>query len=162
MSRRPKPRHLAAALVALAAPLALSACLTPKAKAPPSAAVLEARKGEGHKAVPCQATQLADVSPATASFPFDDSLLDDEGQRAVRGVAAYLACHPQTPVVVSPSADKHGDDAHQKDLAGRRAQAVLAALRANGSQAVVHALAPGAADPVAGPHVVINAAGRGW
>jgi outer membrane protein OmpA-like peptidoglycan-associated protein len=162
MSRRPEPRHLAAALIALAAPLALSACLTPKAKAPASAAVLEARKGVGQKVVPCQATPLADVSPAMASFPFDDSVLDAEGQRAVRGVAAYLACHPQTPVVVSSSADKHGDDAHQKDLAGRRGQAVLAALRADGSQAVVRMLAPGAADPVSGPHIVISAAGRGW
>jgi outer membrane protein OmpA-like peptidoglycan-associated protein len=155
-------RRYLAALVALCAPLALSACLTPKAKAPPSAAVLEARKGVGQKVVPCQAAQLADVSPAMASFPFDDSLLDEEGQKAVRDVSAYLACHPQTPVVVLPSADKHGDDAHQKDLVGRRAQAVLAALRADGSQAVVHMLAAGSADPVAGPHIVINAAGRGW
>jgi outer membrane protein OmpA-like peptidoglycan-associated protein len=155
-------RRLAAALVALAAPLVLSACLTPKAKAPPSSAVLEARKGVGKKVVPCQVAKLDDVSPALASFPFDDSLLDDEGQKAVRDVAGFLACHPQTPVVVLPSADKHGDAAHQKDLVGRRAQAVLAALRADGSQATVHMLAPGAADPVAGPHIVINAAGRGW
>jgi len=156
-------RRLAAALVALAAPLALSACLTPKAKPPPSAAIVEARKGVGQKAPPCAATQLTDVSPAMASFPFDDSLLDEEGQRAVRGVAQFLSCHPGIQIVVLPSADKHGDDAHQKDLVGRRAQAVLAALRADGAaSATVHMLAPGAADPVSAPHVVINAVGRGW
>jgi outer membrane protein OmpA-like peptidoglycan-associated protein len=156
-------RRHAAALLALCAPLALSACLTPRAKVAPSAAVIEARKGAGKKPPSCQQAQLADVSPAMASFPFDDSLLDEEGQRAVRDVAGFLACHPQTAVVVLPSADKHGDAAHQKDLAARRAQAVLAALRDDGaSKAVVHMLAMGAADPQTAPHIVINAAGRGW
>jgi len=156
-------RRLATALLALAAPLALSACLTPKAKAPPSPAIVEARKGIGQKPPPCQATRLEDVSPAQASFPFDDSLLDEEGQRAVRGVANFLSCHAGVPVVVLPSADKHGDAAHQKDLVGRRAQAILGALRdAGASSAVVHMLSPDAADPVTGPHVVINAVGRGW
>ena len=156
-------RPFARALLALAAPLALSACLTPKAKAPPSAAVVAARKGVGAKALPCQATGLADVSPALASFPFDDSLLDEEGQRAVRAVAGYLSCHPQTQVVVLPAGDRHGDAKHETDLVGRRAQAVVTALRQDGAdKAVVHMLAAGAADPVSGPHIVINAAGRGW
>ena len=156
-------RRHAAALLALCAPLALSACLTPRARPAPSAAIVEARKGVGKKVVPCQASQLADVSPALASFPFDDSLLDEEGQQALRDVAGFLACHPQTAVVVLPSADKHGDAAHQKELASRRAQAVLAALRDDGAtKAVVHMLAVGAADPETAPHIVINAAGRGW
>jgi outer membrane protein OmpA-like peptidoglycan-associated protein len=157
MSRPPLP-----ILLAIAAVLPLGGCLTPHAKPGPSAAVVEARKGEGRKTLTCQAT-LADVSPSLASFPFDASLLDEEGTRQVSAVAAWLACHPGTPVVITPSAERHGTPEHQKDLAGRRAQAVLAALRADGaSSTVVHALALGAADPLTGPHVVIQAQGRGW
>jgi outer membrane protein OmpA-like peptidoglycan-associated protein len=156
-------RALASAAVVLAAAGLLSGCLTPKARPAPSGAVLEARKGVGQKPPSCKSQALADVSPALASFPFDDSLLDEEGARRVSQAADWLACHPGTPVVVLPSADSHGTPEHQKDLAGRRAQAVMAALRADGAnQAVVHMLAMGAADPVAGPHVVIRAAGRGW
>ena len=155
-------RALATAALMFAAAGALSGCLTPKAKQPPSQAVLDARKGAGQKVQGCQGA-LADVSPALASFPFDDSLLDEEGARRVGEAAAFLACHPGTPVVVLPSADNHGTAEHQKDLAGRRAQAVLAALRTDGANSsVVHMLSPGAADPVSGPHIVIQAAGRGW
>jgi outer membrane protein OmpA-like peptidoglycan-associated protein len=160
---RPSKARIGAAILLMGAAMALTGCLTPKAKAPPSAAILEARKGAGQKAAPCQSARLEDVSPTSATFPFDDSLLDEMGQQRLRKVAAYLACHPQTPVVVLPSADHHLDEAHQKDLAGRRAQAVTQALRAEGGdKAVVRMLAMGAADPLTEPHILIRAEGRGW
>jgi outer membrane protein OmpA-like peptidoglycan-associated protein len=156
-------RALVSVLLVLASSAALAGCLTPHARPAPSAAVADARKGVGQKAQACSAIQLSEISPALASFPFDDSRLDEEGARRVSAVAAWLACHPGTPVVIMPGADNHGTDEHRKDLAGRRSQAVLAALRADGAtSAVVHALAMGAADPVTGTHVVIQAQGRGW
>lgn len=163
LARPAMSRPLLSAVLLLTASAALTGCLTPTAKVRPSAAVLEARKGVREKAQPCQAMQLSEVSPAQATFPFDDSVLDEGGAHAVSRVAAFLACHPQTPVVVLPSADSHSDKAHQEDLAGRRAQAVASALRAGGAKdAVIRIVAMGAADPVSGPHVVIQAAGRGW
>jgi outer membrane protein OmpA-like peptidoglycan-associated protein len=156
-------RPLSAVLLTLAASVALSGCFTPRAKVAPSAAVLEARKRVEQKTQPCLAMQLADVSPTEATFPYDSAELDEAGARKVGRVAAFLACHAATPVVVLPSADSHGDKAHQAELATQRAQAVTAALRAGGAKdAVIHMLAMGAEDTVAGPHVVVHASGRGW
>ncbi|MFL5298452.1 MAG: OmpA family protein [Phenylobacterium sp.] len=156
-------RRLAAPVVLCLAAAALAGCLTPHAKDTPSPAVLAARAGAGAKAQPCQVGKLADVSPALATFPFDESQLDEDGAKAVSKVAAWLACNPGVQVVVLPSADNHGDAAHRKDLASRRGQAVLAALRADGATgAVIRMMAVGAADPLSEPHVLIRAAGRGW
>lgn len=156
-------RPLVPALVLLAASTALAGCLTPRVKVAPSRAVVEARKGVGQKTQACQPGQLSDVSPALASFGFDETALDVEGRRTVARVAAWLACHPGVPVVVLPGGDNHGAAEHQKDLAVKRAETVVAALRAAGAgSAVVHTLAPGAPDTVTGPHLVIQAAGRDW
>jgi len=156
-------RPFASALVLLAAAPALGGCLTPKVKVAPSRAVLEARKGVGEKAKACQVGALTDVSPALASFGFDETTLDVEGQRTIDRVAAWLACHPGTPVVVLPGGDNHGAAQHQKDLALQRGQAAVAALRAAGATAaVIHVLAPSAPDTLTGPHLVIQAAGRDW
>lgn len=156
-------RALAIAFCLSAAATGLAGCLTPSAKVKPSPAVLEARHSAASKAETCQATPLAEVSPTSTDFPYDDSVLDRAGKQRLARVAQWLACHPQTRVVILPSADKHGDAAHQKDLAARRAQAAIAELRAAGATAaVIQTLEPGAADPVTGPHVVIEAAGRGW
>jgi outer membrane protein OmpA-like peptidoglycan-associated protein len=156
-------RPFASALLLLAAAPALSGCLTPKVSPPPSRAVLEARKGVGQKAKACQGGALADVSPALASFGFDETALDIEGRRTIDRVAAWLACHPGTAVVVLPGGDNHGPAEHQKDLAVQRGQTVVASLRAAGaSAAVIHTLAPSAPDTLTGPHLVIQAAGRDW
>jgi outer membrane protein OmpA-like peptidoglycan-associated protein len=162
MSRRPSSRTLAAALLALALP-ALSACLTPHAQPAPSTAVAEARKGAGAKPAACQVGALADVSPTVATFPFDDPKIDEVGTRRLTAAVAWLACNPGVPVVILPTADNHGTAQHMQELAVQRAQAVVAALRALGAKdAVIHSLAPAAADPVTGPHLVIQADGRGW
>jgi outer membrane protein OmpA-like peptidoglycan-associated protein len=143
--------------------VSLSACLTQRVTVPPSAAVVAARSGAGARPASCQVGKLQDVSPTLARFPFDDATLDDVGAQGLARAAAWLACTPGVPVVVIPTADNHGDEAHRKDLAARRAQATLTALRGAGAKnAVVHLLAPGAADPVSGPHLIINADGRGW
>ncbi len=162
MPDRLKSRPFAIALL-LVGGAALSGCLTPRVKAPASAAVVEARQRVTQKAPTCGDTSLADVSPTSATFPFDDSLLDEMGAMRMRKVTAYLACHPQTPVVILPAADHHGDPAHEKDLAGRRAQAVTAALREGGAtNAVIRMVAMGGKDPLTEPHILINAEGRGW
>jgi outer membrane protein OmpA-like peptidoglycan-associated protein len=155
-------RLLTAALVMLAA-AALSGCLTPHAKVAPSAAVVAARAGAGTKAAACPAGKLEGVSPTTATFAFDKAELDAVGARRLAGVAAWLACNPGVEVVVLASADNHGDEAHQRDLAAARAHAAAAALRADGAKAaVIRMPAPGAADPLSEPHVLVQAAGRGW
>jgi outer membrane protein OmpA-like peptidoglycan-associated protein len=156
--------HFAArALILPLAALALSGCLTPHAKVAPSSAVLAARAGVGAKPGSCQVGKLQDVSPTVATFPFDDAVLDEAGARSLARAAAWLTCTPGVPAVVIATADNHGDEAHRKDLAARRAQATLAALRGAGAKdAVIHLVAPGGADPVTGPHLIIQADGRGW
>ena len=157
-------RSALSALLALSfAGLALTGCLTPREKVAPSAAVLAARAGAGAKSDACRGVDLASVSPALATFPFDKAELDDVGTERVTAVAGWLACHPATEVVVIPGSDGHGDAAHQNDLASRRASAVTTALRGLGAkQAVVRQVALGAPDPLTGPHVLIRAIGRGW
>src|SRR5258706_5213781 len=154
----PMSSRLAASAVLGLCAVTLSACLTPRARVGPSPAVIAARGGAGVRPASCQVGKLDDVSPTLASFPFDDATLDAVGARGLARAAAWLTCTPGVPVVVIPTADNHGDEAHRKDLATRRAQATLAALRSAGAKdAVVHLLAPGAADPVSGPHLVIKA-----
>jgi outer membrane protein OmpA-like peptidoglycan-associated protein len=151
-----------AILVAVAA-LPLAGCLTPHAKAPPSAAVIAARAKAGARPAGCRPGAPQDVSPTTATFPFDAAQLDEVGAGRLARVAAWLACNDGVQVVVSPSADNHGGAEHQAALAADRAQAVAARLRADGATAaVIRLLPPGAADAAAEPHVLILAAGRGW
>lgn len=157
-------RHSPApALLLCLAAVALSGCLTPRVKPTPSAAVVVARKGAGVKPAACQVGALADVSPTVATFPFDDPALDDVGLRRLTKAVAWLNCNAGVPVVIVPTADNHGTPQHQKDLAASRGQAVVAALRTLGAKdAVVHSLALGSPDTVSGPHLVIQADGRGW
>ncbi|WP_309605001.1 OmpA family protein [Phenylobacterium sp.] len=161
MSRHPHLPH--ALLIALLCAPALAGCLTPRARPIPSPAVLESRAHVGARVQACPAGDLAEISPVTVTFGFDDARISDAGQARMAGAAAWLACHAGTEVVIRPAADNHGAAAHQQDLAARRAQAVLDQLRALGDTAsVVRRLALGAADPVTAPHLLIQAEGRGW
>ena len=158
-----RPALIPAFAVALAGAASLSGCFTPSVKPTPSPAILEARAGAGAKAPACPAADLASISPVDVGFGFDDATISPEGQERLGAAAKWLACNPKVAVAILPDADNHGDAAHLKDLAQRRAVAVQARLRALGATAaVIHLLPRGAPDNVAGPHLVINAQGRGW
>ncbi|MBS0334279.1 MAG: hypothetical protein JSS35_16040 [Proteobacteria bacterium] len=147
----------------LACAFALSACLTPHAQPKPSPAVLEARGRVGAKPAACAPGGLDAISPVQVGFPFDDAQMPDAGARRLAAAARWLSCNPGVEVAILPSADNHGDTAHQDDLAQRRAQATVATLRDLGATAaVLHITRRGGADPIATPHLVIEASGRGW
>jgi len=156
-------RLLLLAIAGLACATALSGCLTPTVKPSPSRAVIEARGRAGTQAAACTTQALAAISPVDVGFGFDDAEIDPVGQRRLETAAHWLSCNPKTEVVILPDADNHGDAAHLRDLAQRRAQTVEARLRALGATtAVVRILPRGGADPLTTPHLVINAQGRGW
>jgi outer membrane protein OmpA-like peptidoglycan-associated protein len=150
-----------AASLALAAPL--GGCLTPHIRPPPSAAVIEARAGATARPAACKPGGLDAISPVDASFGYDDATITETTRQRLTDAARWLNCNPGVVVVVKPDADYHGTAAHLADLSQHRGQAVVAELRALGATAsVIHLLSRGAADPVSGPHLVINAGGRGW
>jgi outer membrane protein OmpA-like peptidoglycan-associated protein len=154
---------LPALAVALICAPALSGCLTPQIEPAPSAAVVQARAGAGVKAGACTPGGLEAISPVEVGFGFDDATITDVGQRRLTAAASWLSCNPGVEVVIKPDADNHGDPAHLKDLAGRRAQAVADRLRALGATAAVIRLLPrGEAGSATAPHLLINAEGRGW
>ena len=153
-------RALLPAILAIA-PL-ISGCVTQRAAPTPSAAVVAARAGAGHTTAACGGDQLADVSPTAATFGFDLAEISEAGQHRLARAAAWLKCNPTTEVVILPGAESRGKPDHERDVATRRGQAVQTALRAAGVQNVLRIMAPGAADPVQGPHLVIQAADRGW
>src|SRR3954454_22521572 len=126
MSRCAPIPALAASLVCAAA---LAGCLTPHVKPTLSQAVVQARAGAGQKAAACPTDALASVSPVDVGFGFDDATLSEVGRQRLAAAAHWLSCNPKVPVVIAPNADRHGDAAHQADLASRRAQAVTAELR---------------------------------
>jgi outer membrane protein OmpA-like peptidoglycan-associated protein len=160
MSRTALISVLASSLVSAAA---LSGCLTPHAKPTLSQAVVQARAGAGAKPAACPSSDVSTVSPLEVAFGFDEATVPEVGHKRLADAARWLACNPQVEVVIRPDADRHGDAAHQNDLAQHRAQAVSADLRSLGAKdAVIHMLARGAADPVSAPHMVIAAKGRGW
>ena len=140
----------------------LGGCLTPRVKAPPSAAVQEARARAGVKADACAVGDLASISPVTVGFGFGETALDETAQRKVANAAAWLKCHAGIEVAILPGADAHGTAAKQRGLAAARAKAVVDRLRMLGAQSVVHTLAADAPDPLTAPHLVIRAEGRGW
>lgn len=159
MSIRILPALAAAALCAAT----LSGCLTPRVKPPVSQAVLEARARVDVKPPACPAGGPETVSPVDVGFGFDDAKITEVGHQRLAAAARWLACNPRVEAVILPDADRHGDAAHLADLAGRRAQAVLDQLRADGAKANVIRVTPrGAPDPLTAPHVVVNAVGRGW
>lgn len=148
---------------ALACATALAACTTPHVKPTLSKAVVEARAGAGAKATACPSSDLGAVSPVEVGFGFDEATIPEVAHKRLAAAARWLACNPRVEVVVAATADRHGDAAHQSDLASRRARAVVDDLRNQGAmEAVIRTLAPGAPDPVTAPHLVINAKGRGW
>ena len=162
MSRRAR---LSALAVSLACATALSGCLTPHVQPTLSSAVVEsrARAGAAAKAAACQIGGLEAISPVDMAFAFDEAAISEEGRLHVAAAARWLACNPGVEVVIKPDADNHGEPPHLQELAQQRAQATLAALRDLGAKdAVVHTLGRNGADPVAAPHLVINAQGRGW
>jgi outer membrane protein OmpA-like peptidoglycan-associated protein len=158
------PRTVISALaVSLACAAALSGCLTPHVQPALSQAVVQARAGAGAKPAACPSSDLATISPVEIAFGFDEATLPEVGHSRLADAARWLACNRQVPVVIAPAADRHGDAAHQADLASRRAQAVEGDLRSQGAKdAVIQTLAAGAPDPMTAPHLVINARGRGW
>ncbi|HEX3888926.1 MAG TPA: OmpA family protein [Phenylobacterium sp.] len=150
-----------AATLALAIPL--SGCLTPHVRPPPSQAILEARAGVTAKPTACKPGGLDAISPVDASFGYDDATVTETAHQRLTEAARWLNCNPGVVAVIKPDADNHGAPAHLAELSQRRGQAVVAELRALGATAsVIHVLARGAADPVSGPHLVIDAGGRGW
>jgi outer membrane protein OmpA-like peptidoglycan-associated protein len=156
-------RILPALAAALLCAATLSGCLTPRVKPQPSQAVLEARARVAVKPPACPVGGPETVSPVDVSFGFDDAVISEVGQQRLAKAAKWLACHPQVEAVILPDADRHGDAAHLADLAGRRAQAALDQLRADGAKAnLIRVTARGAPDPLTAPHVVVNAQGRGW
>jgi len=159
MSRR--ACFLLAASLACAA--VLTGCLTPHVQPTLSKAVVQARAGAGAKSAACPSSDLSTISPVEVAFGFDEATIPQAGHSRLAAAARWLACNPAVQVVIAPSADRHGDAAHQSDLASRRAQAVVGELRSQGATtAVIQTLAAGAPDPVSAPHLVINAKGRGW
>lgn len=157
-----RPALLPALAASLLCATMLAGCLTPHVKPVPSRAAAEAEKRAGLRASGCAAGDLGSVSPVEMDFAFDDATVTEMGQRRLAAAARWLACNPATPVVILPDADNHGDPRHLDDLAQRRALAAQAQLRSLGATGVVHLLARGAADPVSGAHLVIDAKGRGW
>jgi len=157
-----RPALLPALAASLLCAAMLAGCLTPHVKPAPSRAVAEAEQRARIHAAGCAAGDLKSVSPVEMDFAFDDAAITPMGQSRLAAAARWLACNPTTPVVILPEADNHGDAAHLNDLAHRRALATQTQLRSLGANGVVHLLARGAADPVSGPHLVIDAKGRGW
>ena len=151
-----------ALLIGLVCAAALSGCLTQQVKPTPSPAVLQTRAREGAKPAACSADSLASVSPIEVGFGFGEAELGDVAQQRIARAAAWLKCNAGVEVVIKPAADNHGTAAQQQALANARAKAVVDQIRTLGAQSVVRILAPGAADPVAAPHLVIEARGRGW
>jgi len=156
-------RALAPGLAAALLVASLAGCTTPRVKPAPSQAILQARAARAAKPPACASGGLETISPLDAEFGFDDATVSEVGQKRLAAAAQWLACNPGVEVVIKPDADNHGDAAHVADLAHRRAQAVADDLRSLGAKtAVIHMLSRGAADPVAAPHLLINATGRGW
>jgi outer membrane protein OmpA-like peptidoglycan-associated protein len=148
---------------ALACATTLAGCLTPHIAPPPSAAVLQARAAHDAKPAACTPGGLEAVSPVDVGFGFDDAAMTEVGEKHLAAAAVWLGCNPGIEVVIRPGADNHGDDAHQADLAQRRARAVSEQLRALGATtAVIRTLPRDGADPVTAPHLLVNAQGRGW
>jgi outer membrane protein OmpA-like peptidoglycan-associated protein len=149
--------------VSLVCAVALSGCLTPHAQPTLSQAVVQARAGAGQKAAACPGDALSAISPVDIGFGFDDATVSEVGRTRLADAARWLACNPKVQVVVAPNADRHGEAAHQADLASRRAQAVIAELRGQGAKdVVIQTLARGVPDPMTAPHLLITAKGRGW
>lgn len=156
-------RALTSSLALLACAFALSGCLTQRVQPKPSSAVLESRTHAVAKPAACTPGGLEAISPVRVGFPFDDAEMPEAGSRRLAAATRWLLCNPGVEVAILPDADAHGDTAHQNDLAQRRAQATVATLRAQGATAAVLHITPrGAPDPIATPHLVIEANGRGW
>ncbi len=160
MATTPRPGP---AFACLAAALALSGCLTPHAKPQTSQAVLDAR---AHRDAPptaaCPQTALSAVSPLQLTFVYNGSELDGTSAEPLAQAARWLACHPQTPVVIEPDGDGHGSEADQNALARRRAEVVANYLAPHGvSEARIRILARAAAAPGGGVFLV-RAEGRRW
>jgi outer membrane protein OmpA-like peptidoglycan-associated protein len=141
----------------------LTGCLTQHVKPPPSPAILQARASGTAKPGACAPGGLEAISPIEMSFAFNDATISEVGQKRLAAAARWLGCNPGVEVVIKPDGDNHGDAAHLNDLAQQRAKAVSEQLRTLGATAaVIHMLSRNAADPVAAPHLLINAIGRGW
>jgi outer membrane protein OmpA-like peptidoglycan-associated protein len=160
MSSRTPLSALAATLLCATT---LCGCLTPHVQPTLSQAVIQARARAGVEPAPCASSDLSTVSPVEVAFGFDEATVPEVGHQRLALAARWLVCNPHVPVVIRPDADRHGDAAHQNDLASRRAQAVNDELRSLGAKdPIIQIVARGAPDPMTAPHMVITAKGRGW
>jgi outer membrane protein OmpA-like peptidoglycan-associated protein len=151
------------ALVALALAASLGGCTTPVENPATSQAILDARASAKARGAGCTAEKLETLSPVDADFPFDDAQVTDVGRRRLEAAAHWLGCNPGVEVVILPQADSRGEKAHLDELAKHRADATAQVLRDAGAKAaVIRIVARDATDPMTGPHLVIDARGRGW
>jgi outer membrane protein OmpA-like peptidoglycan-associated protein len=151
------------AVASLGVAAMLAGCLSPVVHPKPSQAVAEARARRHLPPAPvCPPTALSTVSPVMVGFPFDEAKLATPIDRPLAAPIEWLACHPQTVVVIKPDADNHGTPAEQDALARARAVAVRDHLSAHGvAPARIRILARGQSEP-AGEHFLIQAEGRRW
>jgi outer membrane protein OmpA-like peptidoglycan-associated protein len=156
-------RHLPTALL-LAGAMTLVGCQTQTVRPVPSKAIAQALAAAKTQTGPtCAANNLADISPLGVDFPYDAAEMSTVGQRRLAAAAAWLKCNPGVEATIIPSADNHGDAAHQNQLATQRAQATVETLRALGATAVILHITPrDGADPLTTTHLLIKANGRGW
>jgi outer membrane protein OmpA-like peptidoglycan-associated protein len=160
MAYLPSPRVAALSLLMLAS---LGGCLTPQAKTQTSQAVLEARaRRHAPPVAGCPQVPLAQVSPVTVGFAFDDATLPDLTASPLLEAAHWLTCNASVAVVIKPDSDPQGAAAQKDALALRRAQAVQGYLTSQGvAPARIRLLARDAAEP-AGEHLLVLAEGRRW
>jgi outer membrane protein OmpA-like peptidoglycan-associated protein len=152
------------ALLALAAALGLSGCITHRVTPTLSRAVIDAR---AHKDVTDarNAACAPLASPMRIAFAFGEPQLSELATPAVESVGQQLACHPGVAAVVAGRADGHGTPQEQLKLAADRANAVAAALKARGVSAgrISLDIQPDAKPPTGdATHLVVMAEGRRW
>jgi outer membrane protein OmpA-like peptidoglycan-associated protein len=160
MPLSPSSSNLLRRAAVLAAAGLLSACVTHRVNPVQSRAVLDAR---AHKDVQTSAGCPDLASPLSVAFGFGEGSVSELNTPALEQAAQELACHPAAKALVVGSADNHGTDAEQRQLAQTRIKAVSDYLRAHGIaadrlQIQVQGKAPGGD----AQRLVILAEGRRW
>lgn len=68
-------------------------------------------------------------------YDYDRATLRPESKKELDKLAAILREHPEISIELTAHTDRHGDEAYNRDLSARRAQAVLDYLRTSGIDA---------------------------